>query len=82
MERSRKGRDVRDNPSEFEGRVDVSAKVNEIKRFCTGAGGSPNVIIDIAEKELGDGASVRLEQGPFLHLIISITITQIFIKLW
>lgn len=39
--------------------MEVSGKVNE---FC--AGGIPNAVIDIVEKEVGgDSASLHLEQG-------------------
>lgn len=45
--------------------MEVSNKVNKVHEFCTGAGGSHDADVNIAEKEFEDRASVRLEQGPF-----------------
>lgn len=39
--------------------------VNEIEKFCTGAGGSPNTVVNVSEKELGAGANVQFKQGLF-----------------
>lgn len=46
-------------------RVEISMKVDEINEFCLGVGASPGGIVDIAEKELGNGTGVYLEQGLF-----------------
>lgn len=54
-------RGVRDGPNEFEGRMEVSGKVNESNVFCTAAGSSHKSVVKVAEKDLGDGAGVRLE---------------------
>lgn len=44
--------------------MEDSGKVNEITVFHSGTGGSPDAV-HVAEKELGDGANVCLEQGLF-----------------
>lgn len=41
--------------------MEVSGEGNEVYEFCTGAGGSPDAVVDVVEKELGDGGSVRLD---------------------
>lgn len=64
LERPRKERGIRDRPGEVEGREDVSCEVND-KKTKFGTSGSPNTVISIAEKELGDNASLRLKQGLF-----------------
>lgn len=51
---------VGDSPSEFEGRMEVNSKVDKIKEFCKGAGGSPDAVVDIVEKALVTGARVCL----------------------
>lgn len=38
---------VRDAPSEFEGKVEAGGEVDEIDKFCSGAGGSPNVVLSM-----------------------------------
>lgn len=35
--------------------------VNEVNEFYRGAGGSPDAVADVAEKELGDSARVHWE---------------------
>lgn len=49
-------------PSAFEGRLEVTGKVNDIDEFCMAAEGSTNVVV---EKELESGARMDLEQGTF-----------------
>lgn len=39
----------------------VRGEVNNVHDFCTSPGGSPNAVIHVAEKELEDWTSVRLE---------------------
>lgn len=41
----------------------VNGKANEINDFCLSVGGSPDAVNDVAE--LGEGASICLEQGLF-----------------
>lgn len=65
--RSRKGEGGSGNgPSAFEGRLEVTGKVNDIDEFCMAAEGSTNVVV---EKELewcqnGFGAgNIQCNQG-------------------
>lgn len=46
---------------EFVGRVEISGEVYDIVEFCMGAAGSPNVVVDIGEKELRNSAAICLE---------------------
>lgn len=43
--------------------MEVNSKIDEINEFRTGAGGSPKIIINIAEGEMGNGARISLEQS-------------------
>lgn len=45
------------------GTLPQTDKANEINAICTGAGGRSNVVVDVVEKELGNGDNVCLEQG-------------------
>lgn len=47
---SRNEREVSEMVHEYEGSVDISSEVNEINKFCMGVGGSPDAVIDVAEK--------------------------------
>lgn len=38
--------------------MEVSSKVDKINEFCTSAGGSPNAMVNISEKEPGNGIRV------------------------
>lgn len=54
------------------GTLPQTDKANEINAICTGAGGHSNVVVDVVEKELGNGDNVCLEKNPDLKRYLPI----------
>eukprot|EP00061_Rhincodon_typus_P018476 g47656.t1 len=59
------GGGVRNGPGEFEVRVKDVVEVDELFKLLVGARGGADTVINVAEEEVGDGASVALEEGLF-----------------
>eukprot|EP00061_Rhincodon_typus_P002766 g18405.t1 len=65
-ERSRKETEViRDGSGELPVGVEGVSKVDELFELLMGTRGIADTVIDIMEKEVGNGASVAAEQGLF-----------------
>eukprot|EP00061_Rhincodon_typus_P003259 g19653.t1 len=59
---------IRDGPGEFEVGVRSVSKVDELFKFLVGIQGSAYTVIDVAEEEVGNSASVTAEEDLF-HII-------------
>eukprot|EP00061_Rhincodon_typus_P003684 g20710.t1 len=64
-ERSRKETGIGDGPGEFEVVVKCVGKADDLFKLLMGPRGSTDIVIDVAEEEVGDSASVTAEKGLF-----------------